>query len=152
MAESGCARQHQGRFRAGRPSTKDETSMGQKIFKKKAKFSSVQLDGKDFYQLDDPFIRLNWKDDETTEIEFDYPGKGVMLIPLPGLFTPIDGSSQIFRLKKNKTLVLELRSREEVENLGYKTNGSLRFSIAIFDENFKTFAIANSPPDMILGP
>jgi len=119
---------------------------------KAVKFKKVTHDGQEIYQVDIPLLHLDWPKDDggQTDIHFDYPGENAFLfIPFKKLFEPVGGSDQIFKLKKNGKNKLRLLPRGKIP---HPTDGSLRFSYAIYDLDLGTFAIGNSPPDMLLGP
>jgi hypothetical protein len=119
------------------------------------KFTEEPKNGNYYYKVVGGDILLTWQTGAVTEYHFDYPGKrGYMQIPFPGVFEPDKkGNDQVFKLKKNKKLILKLRARDKVEAaLGHPADGSFSFGVAIFDNKHETYAIGNSPPKMVLGP
>ena len=68
------------------------------------KFKKVDLLPKGKFQLDPPTeIELLWPHGGVAEFEFHYTGNhGLLFIPLPGIFEPINGQDQLFELGKGK--------------------------------------------------
>lgn len=108
--------------------------------------------GKPTFRLSPGTLTLSSPADETVEYVFNYAGThGLLIVPFPGLFEPIDGKDMVFHLV-NGDNPITLRSRQDIEDAGYKMDGSLEFPYSVYNYPEKTFVIGNSPPDMIVGP
>ena len=122
--------------------------------KKVLNFEKHQENGKKCLKVKEKVLHINIKGTPTTEIELQYAGQGALVfIPLPGIFRPVgvDGSDQLFEMNDKNGWTLKVRDASEIAGR-YDTDGSIEFHYAIFDQDTRTFAVGNSPPDMVVGP
>lgn len=117
---------------------------------KTAAFTEAWHDGRKVYRVDPGTIFLNWNDGGV--YTFDYPGRhGLLMVPFAGIFQPTGPDPRVFELTKRAN-TLTLRGRADIQHDGLPVDGTLRFSYAIYDFEFDSFAIGHSPPDMVVGP
>jgi len=110
-------------------------------------------DGREVYRIDPPTLFLNWDEGNPTTYTIDYPGDhGLLFVPFSGIFTAVGTCDRVFELIKGSRNTLTLEPKADIKRAGFPTNGTLRFSYAIYDFEFDSFAIGHSPPDMLLGP
>lgn len=122
--------------------------------KKVLSFEKHQENGKKCFKVKEKVLHINIAGTPTTEIQLDYRGSGALVfIPLPGIFRPVgvNGSDQLFELNDTNGWTLKVRDVREIADR-YDTDGSIDFHYAIFDQEERTFAVGNSPPDMVVGP
>lgn len=113
--------------------------------------------GKPFYRLIEDMVEVLWGEGQTSDYQFDYPGRqgGWMMFPIPGLFDDGNGNDQVFPLPEvGGVLELTLQSKDAVQeaNPGLDLEGHVILGLTVYDNEHKSFAEKKSPPPIKLGP
>jgi hypothetical protein len=129
-------------------------------------FKAIVKGSKNVMALEEPSVDLTWGDPEdgfTLELDFVDSGATTVMFPFPFLFEEsqpeVDPDGQIFEVGAGENLVLTVRPRTVIEQKFADEglalpimDGTVNYSLFVFDHDKKTAAEKNSPPPIKLGP
>ena len=133
---------------------------------KKFHFKAVDKGSKKIMELEEPSVDLAWGDPEEgfpLELVFEGSGETTVMFPFPFFFeesqSEVDPNGQVFEVGAGDSLMLTVRPKGVIENrfadeglVAPLMDGTVKYSLFVFDHEKKTAAEKNSPPPIKLGP